>query len=135
MFGDMGLAMQRSIHIWPRLACIYDMYIYEHICIYARGLYLCVHTGHLCIQAARSAAEQPPRWVPFDEAPPSCACCGAHFSWESTFQSNAQQVNARHHCRRCGMVVCDGCSRQRVVLPQYGIINAVRVCDGCYYRA
>ena len=65
-------------------------------------------------KAARTAAEPPPRWVPFDEAPPSCACCGAHFSWESTFQSSAQQVNARHHCRRCGMVVCDGCSRQRV---------------------
>jgi hypothetical protein len=77
---------------------------------------------------------QPPRWVPFDEAPPSCACCGAHFTWESTFHSHAQQACARHHCRRCGKVVCDPCSRQRVVLPQYGIVEPVRVCDGCYFK-
>ena len=85
-------------------------------------------------KAARTAAEPPPRWVPFDEAPPSCACCAAHFSWESTFHSHAQQACARHHCRRCGKVVCDPCSRQRVVLPQYGIVEPVRVCDGCYFK-
>ena len=83
-------------------------------------------------RAALAAADTPPDWVPFDRAPDGCACCGAHFVWESTLRSHAQQVCARHHCRRCGRVVCSACSANRACLPKFGIIDAVRVCDRCH---
>jgi hypothetical protein len=77
----------------------------------------------------------PPPWVPFDAAPPVCACCRSVFSWEVTCKSAAQQVCARHHCRGCGRVVCDSCSRNRACKPQFGIVEPARVCDACYFRA
>ena len=45
---------------------------------------------------------------------------------------HAQQVCARHHCRRCGAVVCGACSENKACLPKFGIIDAVRVCDRCH---
>jgi hypothetical protein len=39
----------------------------------------------------------------------------------------------RHHCRRCGAVVCDACSRTRVALPQLSP-RPQRVCSGCMAR-
>ncbi|CAM6085219.1 unnamed protein product [Calypogeia fissa] len=43
----------------------------------------------------------------------------------------------RHHCRGCGLLVCDKCSEHRIVLPacyEYGP-NKQRVCDTCYVTA
>lgn len=37
----------------------------------------------------------------------------------------------RHHCRQCGGLVCDDCSRQRVRLPSNPSLGKVRVCDPC----
>jgi hypothetical protein len=37
----------------------------------------------------------------------------------------------KHHCRRCGKVVCSMCSLNRVVLPALGYFEPVRVCDTC----
>ena len=85
-------------------------------------------------KAARTATQQPPEWVPFDKAPNSCSCCKARFSWEGTFRSKSHELCARHHCRGCGRVVCDACSRRRQCLPQFGIMDAVRVCDACVYK-
>ena len=48
-------------------------------------------------------------------------------------RSAAQQACARHHCRACGRVVCDGCSQRRQCLPQFGIVEAVRCCDKCFF--
>ncbi|EDV28816.1 uncharacterized protein TRIADDRAFT_52065 [Trichoplax adhaerens] len=69
--------------------------------------------------------ENPPpksQWVP-DAAVVSCAVCSEYFS----------MFNRRHHCRRCGRVVCDDCSRRRCIVSIYGT-QPVRTCDQCYNR-
>ena len=43
-----------------------------------------------------------PVWRPNSTAS-ACTCCGKKFSW--TFR--------KHHCRNCGIVVCDNCSGSR----------------------
>ncbi|QQP32358.1 Pleckstrin -like proteiny domain-containing family F member 2, partial [Caligus rogercresseyi] len=36
-----------------------------------------------------------------------------------------------HHCRKCGAVVCGGCSTHRHLLPSQSS-KPIRVCDSCY---
>ncbi|XP_045776573.1 zinc finger FYVE domain-containing protein 26 homolog [Maniola jurtina] len=38
----------------------------------------------------------------------------------------------RHHCRRCGRLVCHACSRSRMQVPSYPSGVKFRVCDDCY---
>ncbi|XP_059053416.1 zinc finger FYVE domain-containing protein 26 homolog [Achroia grisella] len=38
----------------------------------------------------------------------------------------------RHHCRRCGRLVCHACSRNRMQIPTYPSGIKFRVCDDCY---
>ncbi|KAH1006644.1 zinc finger FYVE domain-containing protein 26 [Dendroctonus ponderosae] len=60
-------------------------------------------------------------WVPNTEVI-ECMCCrNEHFS----------MFNRRHHCRRCGRVICYTCSQRRMLVPTYGDI-LVRVCIQCY---
>ena len=40
-------------------------------------------------------------------------------------------VNRRHHCRKCGFVVCGPCSEKRFLLPSQSS-KPVRICDFCY---
>ena len=68
------------------------------------------------IAAARPAATigqnnlaSAPVWVPDDEAS-SCSVCRIGFSL----------TRRRHHCRKCGDLVCGDCSKSRVVLPHIG---------------
>lgn len=59
-------------------------------------------------------------WVPDYDAD-RCMCCrSARFSL----------LNRRHHCRKCGKVVCGPCSMQRVRLPDLSDKD-VRVCNLC----
>jgi len=37
----------------------------------------------------------------------------------------------KHHCRKCGSVVCDRCSGNRLVLPNIHKTNKQRVCNSC----
>ena len=42
-------------------------------------------------------------------------------------------VHRRHHCRRCGLVVCGSCSRNKVELPEnYEQVGLHRVCSNCF---
>ena len=57
-------------------------------------------------------------WVP-DEEGRGCVICHAEFSL----------TRRRHHCRKCGALVCGTCSDHFMVLP--GETSEVRVCDTC----
>eukprot|EP01100_Stratorugosa_tubuloviscum_P010245 TRINITY_DN4375_c0_g1_i1.p1 TRINITY_DN4375_c0_g1~~TRINITY_DN4375_c0_g1_i1.p1 ORF type:complete len:1161 (+),score=613.34 TRINITY_DN4375_c0_g1_i1:148-3630(+) len=38
----------------------------------------------------------------------------------------------KHHCRLCGLIFCDKCTANKVVLPDmYGFVGPQRVCDRC----
>jgi len=64
-------------------------------------------------------SRQPPAWRP-DAESPECTLCGTAF----------RITLRRHHCRHCGEVVCDPCSRGRLTLENLNLPDA-RVCDDC----
>ena len=41
-------------------------------------------------------------------------------------------INRKHHCRKCGKVVCGNCSSKKFLLPLQNPSQPLRVCDGCY---
>lgn len=53
-----------------------------------------------------------PRWQPDDELS-ACSICGNSFTF----------LNRRHHCRRCGRLVCGPCSPHRITLPRQYIVH------------
>jgi hypothetical protein len=57
-------------------------------------------------------------WVPDAEAS-NCQSCQTSFTF----------VNRRHHCRKCGSVVCGACSKGKFLLPVSK--KPVRVCNPC----
>ncbi|XP_077991490.1 zinc finger FYVE domain-containing protein 26-like [Glandiceps talaboti] len=66
----------------------------------------------------------PPRqadWVP-DSAVTTCMVCKVE---------RFSMFNRRHHCRRCGRVVCSTCSERTSIVPGYGDVP-VRICDDCF---
>eukprot|EP00095_Tigriopus_kingsejongensis_P007541 maker-scaffold104_size368486-snap-gene-2.30 protein:Tk07541 transcript:maker-scaffold104_size368486-snap-gene-2.30-mRNA-1 annotation:"fyve finger containing protein" len=60
-------------------------------------------------------------WVPDAEAPVCMLCKRSQFSL----------VNRRHHCRKCGAVVCGACSARKATLPNQST-KPLRVCDCCF---
>ena len=41
--------------------------------------------------------------------------------------------NRPHHCRCCGIVVCDACSKSRVIIEEFKNEGNLRVCNQCYW--
>ncbi|KAL2720586.1 hypothetical protein V1478_010162 [Vespula squamosa] len=60
-------------------------------------------------------------WIPNDKAR-ECSCCKTVIF---------SMFNRRHHCRRCGRVVCAVCSQGRMQVPGYPSSVPVRVCENC----
>ena len=53
-----------------------------------------------------------PRWQP-DAEVTYCPICTTQFSW----------FNRKHHCRKCGRVVCATCSQHRITIPHEFIVH------------
>lgn len=62
------------------------------------------------------------QWVRDEEAS-HCMCCK---------RAVFTMLTRRHHCRRCGRVVCHWCSTKRLNIPNMYADVLVRVCDECY---
>ncbi|XP_053569135.1 pleckstrin homology domain-containing family F member 2-like [Bombina bombina] len=60
-------------------------------------------------------------WIPDSETSICMRCQKVKFT----------PVNRRHHCRKCGFVICGPCSEKKFLLPSQSS-KPVRVCDFCY---
>lgn len=87
------------------------------------------------------------RWKP-------CAVCESDVTWTCAVpDSDSSRVDATHHCRKCGNIVCAFCAPagdrmagdrlgeythlpdRRVPLPELGLLEPARVCYPCLSRA
>lgn len=88
---------------------------------------------------------RPSYWVPDIESPDCCVCKLPFGTAEeltmnmgtgsSPLRGGGQRAavcnRTRHHCRACGLAVCNVCSMGRRPVPERGWITDVRVCDHC----
>uniref|UniRef100_M4BAX7 Uncharacterized protein n=1 Tax=Hyaloperonospora arabidopsidis (strain Emoy2) TaxID=559515 RepID=M4BAX7_HYAAE len=73
-------------------------------------------------ESCEGPADAAALWVP-DDVAGSCNICHASFR---------AYYRRRHHCRRCGTVVCDTCSTGRAPLFVGESSRAERVCSPCF---
>ncbi|KAJ0241635.1 RING/FYVE/PHD-type zinc finger family protein [Hirschfeldia incana] len=68
---------------------------------------------------------EPPHWLP-DSSTTTCMHCSQPFT---------AITRGRHHCRFCGGIFCQKCSRGRCLMPsRFRERSPQRVCDSCYER-
>jgi len=65
--------------------------------------------------------EKAATWVP-DFVMKKCPGCMREFGF----------FVRRHHCRKCGTLICDSCSRQRLTISSISAEELQRVCDSCF---
>jgi len=71
------------------------------------------HIMHTAVTAAP--------WVP-DELQNSCSICKTSFS----------VVYRKHHCRKCGALVCRNCSNREMIVSEVSPSYTVKVCTNCW---
>jgi len=80
----------------------------------------------------------------------SLTSCELHYNWEKSqapgwikdHESNqCRKCNTdftfftrKHHCRKCGHVFCDKCTQGRCAIPQFNMLEPVRVCESCHKK-
>ncbi|XP_054154395.1 zinc finger FYVE domain-containing protein 26 homolog [Oppia nitens] len=64
------------------------------------------------------------QWIPDSNVTHCMICKFEKFS----------MLNRRHHCRRCGRVVCGNCSQNNLLIREINANSSVRVCDECYVQ-
>lgn len=67
-----------------------------------------------------ASVDHAPVWIP-DKESNCCTRCNAEFTI----------LYRRHHCRKCGELVCGKCSSYKMVVKNIDPVKPVRVCDGC----
>ena len=67
--------------------------------------------------------EKKVEWVQ-EKHVPTCDSCYDTFSF----------TKRKHHCRSCGNVFCDSCTRFKKPIPNLGYGKPVRHCSKCYYE-
>jgi hypothetical protein len=60
-------------------------------------------------------------WV-LDKTTNKCSECNIHFNI----------IKRKHHCRNCGKIFCNNCSKNRIIIPNSTYTNKERVCVNCY---
>lgn len=95
-----------------------------------------------------SVTEQPNRgmadhWLK-DEGTDQCVACHVRYETIFTFDMNLDELifivffsrfslyERKHHCRNCGQVFCNKCSRFESEISRLRILKPVRVCQSCY---
>lgn len=116
-----------------------------------------------CVSSVASALEIPKEMIKESARPdywskdcdsPSCVICKQAFGStdevdqadiyyreknSGTESSQGSPVHGvidkrRHHCRQCGLAVCNKCSMSRKPVPERGWNTNVRVCDDCWSK-
>lgn len=74
-------------------------------------------------ETSSKLSARPDNWVP-DNTVVACMECQAQFTI----------FFRRHHCRRCGRMVCNNCAPPNNVrpIPEWGYTESVRHCKVCY---
>eukprot|EP01156_Anaeramoeba_ignava_P005526 Anaeramoba_ignava/a269_31.p1 GENE.a269_31~~a269_31.p1 ORF type:complete len:278 (-),score=115.31 a269_31:25-858(-) len=62
-------------------------------------------------------------WIPNEQARQCYVCDSLFTAWKR-----------KHHCRKCGQVVCHSCSSHKVMLPNQSSTKPSRICDICYKK-
>jgi len=75
------------------------------------------------LQRTDSNVDVAPVWMNDGESD-ACVRCGRQFT----------TLFRRHHCRNCGLLVCNRCSSRKAVVPKVDPNRISRVCDDCFKK-
>ena len=86
----------------------------------APGLMSAAASSPSSSSSSAAGATAAPLWAK-DHTSENCTICTKKFTlW-----------NRRHHCRVCGILCCDACSKSKKLMPTIDREQPVRVCDKC----